>query len=179
MDKHAQIRSESAAFAALHRKVHETFHRRAHDKDGEHAHSEACRKFHAFEPSIQRVLSGGARVRLLAGDPELVEWAIAYIEVDPYHFASGYYKTALLRRLKWVALSERQQKRLQAVVLRCLDDPRRSPNYYLRIAASIQTPHFVESIRIRLDSPLRTLRMNAAKLLAYLENFGRYRRGKD
>ena len=46
---------------------------------------------------------GMARIR--AGDSEFVERAICYLEVDPYHFGSGYNKSTLIRCLKRLSLT--------------------------------------------------------------------------
>ena len=95
-------------------------------------------------------LGGDGAAKLSAGDPEIVDWAISYLQVDPFHFRSGYHKSWLIRRLKRIPLTPEQKKRLCVVVLRALDDPHRAPSYYSRLAASLHAPEFIEHIRWRL-----------------------------
>jgi hypothetical protein len=54
--------------------------------------------------------------RLDRGDPDAIEEAIAFLEVDPWFFRSGYIKEIVNRRLKHVPLTRQQQTRLQEVI---------------------------------------------------------------
>ena len=53
---------------------------------------------------------------LASGNPEVIEAAIAFLEVRPYFFRSGYMRKKLLRHIKRVEMNSRQRERL-AVVL--------------------------------------------------------------
>jgi len=66
-----------------------------------------------------------------------------------------------------------QKERLRAVVLRAFNDSKRAPSYYLRLAASLQSPDFLTLISSRLESPYPELRRRARQLLDYVEDFNR------
>lgn len=55
-------------------------------------------------------------VRHVRTDEVMRNFAVAFLEVDPYHFTSGYLKARLLRRLRNCALSTSQRARLLAVL---------------------------------------------------------------
>jgi hypothetical protein len=173
VDKHEIIRRDSEAYEALHRKIHQTFPHRDEGRAGFKAWEAACDAFHSFESPMFEPLVGDGAAKLSAGDPDTVDWAISYLEVDPFHFRSGYDKNWLIRRLKRLPLTPEQYRRLRVVVLRALDDPKRAPNYYSRLAASLQTPDFVQLIRWRLESPYPELRQRAQQLLDYFDAFNR------
>ena len=143
MDKHEIIRRDSEAYQVLYRKIHETFQHRDEGPVGFKVWEAACDAFHRFDSPMFELVTDEGLARLSAGDAELVDWATAYLETDPFHFRSGYYKSWFIRRLKRLALTPDQKERLRAVVLRAFDDPKRAPSYYLRLAASLQSPDFL------------------------------------
>ncbi|MHA3774506.1 hypothetical protein ACXR0O_23525 [Verrucomicrobiota bacterium sgz303538] len=170
------IRNDSEAYEALHRRIDETFPNRDTGREGFRAWKNACDAFHSFESPIFDLITPDGLAELSSGDPTLVDWAVAYLEVDPFHFRSGYYKSWIIRRLKRAPLARDHKERLRAVVLRALDDPHRAPSYYLRLAASLQSSEFFEFIRWRLDSPYPEIRKRAQQLLAYIDAFNRSNR---
>ena len=176
VDKHEIIRRDSEAYQALNRNIAETFQHRDESPDGFKAWEAACDAFHSFESPMFELITDEGLARLSAGDPELVDWAIAYLEVDPFHFRSGYYKSWFIRRLKRLPLTPEKKERLRVVVLRALDDPHRAQSYYSRLAASLQSPDFIEHIRWRLGSPKPELRQRAQQLLDYLNTFNQSNR---
>lgn len=173
IDRHGIIQRDSAAYAELHRRIGELYSQRGGSKAATKAWSDACDAFHSFESPMFELIAPDGLARLSAGDPDLVEWAIAYLEVDPFHFRSGYYKSWLMRRLKRLALMPWHQARLRVVALRALDDPQRAPSYYLRLAASLQSPDFLEHIRGRLKSDDARISQRAQGLLDYIDTFNR------
>jgi hypothetical protein len=54
---------------------------------------------------------------LQLGDPSGAEYAIAYLEADPWYFRSGYLKARITRWLRQVKLDEPQQERLRQVIV--------------------------------------------------------------
>jgi hypothetical protein len=173
VDRHEVIRRDSAAYRELHRKIHEAFAHRDEGREAGQAWKAACEAFHVFESPMFEVLTEDGQARLKAGDAEMVDWAVAYLEVDPFHFRSGYHKTLLVRRLKWLVLLPEHQERLRVVVLRALDHPRRAAGYYSRLAASLQSPEFLERMRWRLQSSDPEIRRCASRLLDYCDAFNR------
>lgn len=172
MDKLATIRRDSQTYRALHRKVHETLRHRDGSRAGFLAWQAACEAFHYFESPMLDLMGEGLE-RLSAGDPETTDWAVAFLEVDPFHFRSGYDKTYLIRRLKRLPLTFDHKRRLRAVVLRILGNPRRVMRHYRRLAASVQSEDFLEYLRWRLESPEPQVRQRAQELLDYLDAFNR------
>ena len=135
---------------------------------------QACRLFRQFDSPMLALVTGSGRARIRAGDPEFVERAICYLEVDPRHFRSGYNKTTLIRCLKRLALVPRQQARLRGVVFRALDDHDRCEFHdYCVLAGRVQTSEFIERIRERLLSPEFRVRRRTRLMLGYLEQFNR------
>ena len=173
LEKHEIIRRDSAAYRELHRKIHETVVHRDESREANQVWRAACEAFHSFESPMFEVFTESGQALLKTGDGGMVDWAIAYLEVDPFHFRSGYDKSLLVRRLKWLVLLPEHQERLRVVVLRALDNPRRAAGYYSRLAASLQSPEFLEHIRWRLQSSDPEIRRCAQRLLNYCEAFNR------
>ena len=109
MDKHEIIRRDSEAYQVLYRKIHETFQHRDEGPVGFKVWEAACDAFHRFDSPMFELVTDEGLARLSAGDAELVDWATAYLETDPFHFRSGYYKSWFIRRLKRLALTPRSE----------------------------------------------------------------------
>lgn len=139
----------------LHEAVHETFRTRDESEESRTRWRDACAQFHreynalAFPGGLDE---GLARVR--AHDPEAIELAIQFLELDPYFFRSGYIKAELLRRLKRAPLTKSQQQRLRNVILARLSGPdRRELRDYCRLAAALVTPGLHNDLRAMATSP--------------------------
>jgi hypothetical protein len=77
-------------------------------------------------------------VRHVRTDEVMRNFAVAFLEVDPYHFNSGYFKTGLLRRLRNCTLSTIQRARLLAVLRDAvMRRPRREYRDYCQLAVCI------------------------------------------
>ena len=109
-------------------------------------------------------------------NPQLLEHAIVFLELDPYMFGSGYAKKAIIRCIKNLPFNEAQSQRLQRVVLQALDKFDR-PEFraYCRLAGALHTPEFDVRIRERLQSPDPGTRRRAQELVDYLERRGQFR----
>jgi hypothetical protein len=174
VNEHETIRKDSATFAALHKQVRATCRLRDESAHGLWAWRQACRQFHEFDSPMLALFSSEGSARIRAGDADFVERAICYLEVDPYHFRSGYNKATLIRCLKRLSLSPRQQARLRGVVLHALDGHDRCEiRDFWRLASRVQTPEFIERITERLTSPEARIQRRARQLLDYLEHFNR------
>jgi hypothetical protein len=55
--------------------------------------------------------------RMKTGDASGAEYAIAYLEADPFYFRSGYLKSTIARRLRRIELTETQVRRIQDALL--------------------------------------------------------------
>jgi hypothetical protein len=168
------IKKQSDRFGALHQRIHETFQHRSESREAWAAWEQACRDFHSYDSPMRFIESVDGRKRLRGGDPVLVEHSIAFLELDPYVFRSGYAKATIIRCIKWLPFTQAQIQRLQGVVLRALDKcDRQEFRAYCRLAAAVDSPVFDNSIRERLDSPDATVRRRASYVLNYLDDWRR------
>ena len=110
------IATEGAKLRRLHELIHETVRTR-HRSPQEHAAWEAaCEAWHSYRGPLFDFIVRAYQERRY-DDPELLEFAITFLEVDPWYFSSGYHKELILRRLKRAPLKESQRRRLREVVL--------------------------------------------------------------
>jgi hypothetical protein len=168
------IKKQTAQFGGLHQRIHETFQRRSESREAWAAWEQACRDFHSYESPMRFIESADGRRRLREGDPALVEHSIAFLELDPYVFRSGYAKAAIIRCIKRLPFTHAQIQRLQGVVLRALDKcDRREFRAYCRLAAAVDSPAFSTRISERLDSPDAAVRRRARYILDYPDDWKR------
>ena len=91
--------------------------------------------------------------RLRVGEPDAVEAAIAFLEIDPWAFRTGYAKETILRYIKRADLDPSQAARLRAVVLRAVDvGDRREFRGHCKLARRIVD----DQLRIDLLARLRS-----------------------
>ena len=137
MDIAQLIRDESAKYRVLHKRVHETCHRRHVDHSSEEAWRQACKAFHAFRSSLDPLFERAFQEKIYC-DKTLIEFAIRFLEVDPRFFRSGYIKQVILTRIKRSVLCESDQRRLRGV---CIDAVNcrggREFKYCCRLAAAL------------------------------------------
>jgi len=128
--------------------------------------------FYELRKTIKRLLQDAGPSRIRAGDQEFVEMAISFLEADPYFDCSGYYKSNLVRYLKFVAFTPSQEERLRKLVLRVIDDygPYRG-QHVCRVAASVQSPEFIAEIQDRRKSQDCNIRRRADYMVQYLRRF--------
>ena len=177
VNEHETILRDAATYAALHQQIDATLKHRDESPHARWGWEQACRQFHQFAAPMLALVGAAGMARIRAGDPEFVERAICYLEVDPYHFRSGYNKATLIRCLKRLQLSPKQQSRLRAVVFHAVDGHDRCEiRDFWRLASRVQTPEFIERVTERLTSPEARIRRRARQLLDYLEHFNRSER---
>lgn len=117
-DYKAEIRKEAKEWEALREQVYATFKLRDRSAEDLAEWSEACKAWHGYSrPVLDTFESTAAMEQLATGDPELLELAICFVEVNPYYFRSGYLKKRLFRRLRGMALSEKARQRIQQGIL--------------------------------------------------------------
>lgn len=80
--------------------------------------SQACAEFHARYEEL--CLPWGPypnfHEKLVAGDPEIVEVALSFLEVRPYFFRSGYHWKTILKKCKRAPMSGQQRERFTVVL---------------------------------------------------------------
>lgn len=100
------------------------------------------------------------------GDPRGVEMFIDFLESDPIAFRTGYTAEKVLRWLKRVALTKRQQERLRFVLLDAVE--RRHRQYFRRfcaLARALDTPALRTDLLARLKHPTEPVRRHARWML--------------
>ena len=114
MSYHSRIQNNAREIVSLHQRLHEAF---AHRDDNAQSHArweEACAEFHRRYELL--AFPGGprnARDLLRAGDQEAIEYALAFLEVRPYFFRSGYMYKDFIRVLRNCPLSTSQRSRYE------------------------------------------------------------------
>jgi hypothetical protein len=90
-------------------------------------------------------------VAVRAGDPEAIDRAISFLEVDPWFHRSGYLKDDLVRALRQVDLGPGAATRLRVVLLAVTDvGDRREFRGYCRLARRIADEALVAALLDRL-----------------------------
>lgn len=115
-----------------------------------------------FEKAIEylRLGEGGANA----------DWAIAYLEADPWYFRSGYFKGRLGRWLRQVRLTDEQQAALREVVLNLLKKGSRFEQVELRkLARRIETAEFRAELQQLMGSTEEGVARRAALMLRFCE----------
>ena len=86
---------------------------------------------------------------LAAGDADAKEYAIKFLEFDPYYYRSGYIKSKLLVRLKNIKLSASEVKRLQKVICNAIVSqlPKCEFKYYARLLKNVGTPELRKKLQ--------------------------------
>lgn len=99
-------------------------------------------------------------VGLKERDLDAIEFAVRFLEEDPWFFRSGYLKEEIVQRLGQCPRSSLQDERLRTVVLqRCEGPTRREFRRYCRLARRLKAPHFEEALnKLTQASSPRTVR---------------------
>ncbi len=107
--------------------------------------------------------------RLRNGDQSAIECAIVFIEIDPWHFRSGYLKQKLARYLRHVPLSDSDAQRLRAGILAALTKGQREDlKEYIRLARVLDTPAFRAALQALATGPDEGTRWRAERMLVGL-----------
>lgn len=85
----------------LHARISVTGAHRQNSPEAWAAWLEACQNFHAlYDPLAFPGGQRSAKSRILAGNPDAIETALAFLELRPYFFRSGYFRDDLFTWLK-------------------------------------------------------------------------------
>ena len=113
----AELLEASRTLVGLNRRIGETFRTRDRSAADRDTWSKACSEFHAIYPAL--FYPGGVSrwEAFLSRDSSELDAAIAFLEVDPVHFRSGYTKETIWARLKAADLTAKQERRLESVAV--------------------------------------------------------------
>ena len=116
MNLRQQVQSNAAKIVELRRRVLETCIFRDDGAEQKAEWKQACSEFH--EHYYDLAFPGGvfgARDRMRAGDEHAIEYAIAFLEVRPFFFRSGYMYQEYMRVLRNCPLSISQRQRYDRI----------------------------------------------------------------
>lgn len=110
------------------------------------------------------------RMRRGSRSPTDVEHAIAYLEVDPWHFHSGYIKEDLARILRGTHLTARHRDRLGEAIVGALQKGKREDlKEYGRLARRVDSPKLRARLAELTNSPDRATAWRATYTLQRCE----------
>ena len=116
MQSRNQVIQNADEIVRLHRRIRETLCFRDEGPDQKAEWKDACSEFHAKYDDL--AFPGGtdnARDRMRAGDDDAIEYAIAFLEVRPFFFRSGYMYKDFMRVLRNCPLSSAQKNRYDRI----------------------------------------------------------------
>ena len=116
MSVHSRIQNNAQEIVRLHQQMHAAVARRGDGPSEQALWQAACHEFHARYEELS--FPGGprtARDQLRAGDPVALEYALAFLEIRPYFFRSGYMFKDYIRVLRTCPLSDTQRDRYNVV----------------------------------------------------------------
>ena len=164
------IREESAAIEALHASVDRTVGRRDRDARSLEEWESACSALHSYVSRLDPYLDRAYAEDKYA-DPELIEFAVCFLEVDARFFRSGYIKQVLLTRLKRSELTETTSCRLRQVLVSAVERRgTREFRYYCRLAAVLTDSGLVAVLESLHASEDRATASRATLMLQHIRN---------
>ena len=113
----SQLAANAKIADQLWRAVHETAERRGRSEADRDIWIKACEEFHRTYPDLIFPWGYQRWEAFLARDSSELDTAIAFLEVDPRFFRSGYLKQIIWDKLKRAELSPKQERRIEAVAL--------------------------------------------------------------
>ncbi len=128
------IKSEAEKMHKLHQAVHITLQTRSKDRAN---WQKACEEFHSYISEIDSLIYKVYEEDEYS-DAELLEFVIAFLEIDPLFFRSGYIKEEMLRKIKRSSLTPKQLSRLLNILHHAVENRgTREFKAYCRLAAVI------------------------------------------
>ena len=111
------IQENTKRIRELHGKMHSTLRGLAYGTSTVADQEQAAATFKAEYDALAFPGGFDAGMRLLeSGDPDIIEYALAFLEVWPYFYRSGYMRKKIIRLLKRVTLDSDQSTRFERVL---------------------------------------------------------------
>ena len=149
MSKSAQneIREAVRDFHDLQSQIKAALPERSKSPQGLKAWQDACVAWHNHTSILATFWQKEYLSAVESGDPESVDLAISFVEVNPYYFRSGYMKDRLFRRLRRSKLSEDQRQRLLSAITEAIHSHQGDGwNHFIALAAAFADARFVEFV---------------------------------
>jgi hypothetical protein len=162
-----RIRVTAADINRLHARIHETYRHRGRDRA---SWEQAAADFHRYVSPIDELVRR-CYSEEFADAPELVRFAVEFLELDPIFFRSGYLKEKFLDQLKVAPLTEADQTRLREVLIDAvLRRGRREFRRYCRLAVVLQNAELLERLQELAQSSEHDVRSRARLMLSYFHS---------
>ena len=164
------IKSEASKLEALNADIHRTVPDRDKDEKSHLAWQNACEAFHTYRSRMDPYLERACDEERYE-DSDLLEFAVCFLEVDPWFFRSGYLKQILLTRLKRSELVEPFKQRLRGVLG---DAARRRGTrefkYYCRLAVALANQQLVGELEALCSNTDTAVAQRARMMLEAIRN---------
>lgn len=164
----SQILRHERAVNAAKARVRETVALRTRSDADLRTWQEACRAFHAaFVGDLP--WPADLSPEGLGRDAEARAFVFDFLAVDPIYFRSGYIKETLLRQVKKIALTRKEEAVLRDAILRRVHGRAyREFRHFCRLIPNIQDAAFVSALRSAAGSEDAGIRRRAAFALRYV-----------
>lgn len=162
------ISDEAERLRVLHARIGDTYWARYRSAEATAAWEAACDAFHSYDSPLRELVSRAYSEPYT--DPDLLEFVIQFLEVDPRYFRSGYHKERMLGRLKQAVMKPQQLTRIRHVLLDAvLHRGGREFRRYCRVAARYADEALIQELNEVAEAGDGKQRSRAKMMLLYLK----------
>lgn len=148
MSRQNPIRRAERDMNTLIARINETVKHRGESQAAWDEWKKAAVALHAYENPVFELWHKETLAAIREGERSAIESALTFLDADPYFFRSGYLKEKVLHALKRAPLAERDQERLQMIVLRAIEGRyKREFRFYARLIPCLRTARFETGLR--------------------------------
>jgi hypothetical protein len=167
-DFRTAIQEEGKTLRELHERVQRTFAKRTTSGKGQEDWNKACKAIHSYHSPLEEYFRSACEEPTYI-DKRLIDFAISFLEADPYYFRSGYLKAIFLKHLKRSALAASHTKRLLNVLVDAAQRRgTREFKYYCRLATRLYDPELVRQLQLIAEGPDEIAASRAKLMLKYI-----------
>lgn len=145
----------------------------AREKDSLHWQTweDSCDAWHTYTSPVNDLWNPETRAMIKRGEAPWLQYAITYLEEDPWYFRAGYLKERLIRALKSAPLTPDDSIRLRKMLLQTIDSRRRREfRDFCRLASKIADASFIDALQQRLTSEDKGIQLRSGWMLTYINN---------
>lgn len=160
------IIQESIKLKALHDNIYFYYNKRGKSNE----YKNACAEFHAYQSPMMKYFSKASLNELKTANKEKIEFALTFLEIDPYFFRSGYLKEDLLRKLKFITFSDSEKTRLIDILINAVkNNSNREFKFYCKLARKNSTSLLENKLNELKESPDGHIKNRAELMLKYIK----------
>lgn len=166
-DYREMIKRNAAQLCELKSRIDETLRATPHGPE----HHAACAEFHYRYDSLAFPFGlSQAMESIKAGDLNIIEIAIQYLEVKPRFFGSGYIAEEILHRLKRLQLTPDQITRLVSLIIQSIvSNDGRTFIQYVHLAGFLLDVRILNAAKNLINDPRAYVRWRAQRMLDILK----------